>query len=604
MYDYCPPVCTCTGLASQPRKRPADIPVHACPADGYDVSFMGLCSMTCGIDINYCSPAACAVKPKGYKCPEVAPKDPPVPKCVAGTATGDYKDLCEYGCKHNKCPPELCMCTAVSYNGPPAPPYSANVKGTTFDGKDFGLCDWACKNDFCDPTVCERFPPLQLPSESWTQQSSCTQMEQAGLGFPKPEFWNEVDAGGLLRAWFSNFKGQSQGTEHSLRYHCQDNCGSRPDCKDLTEVKDKPRSAPQLMILQSMANLRSYLKAIHTAINTSKLSFAGTDASILVNFWKKESSLDDTTKSCMNGVNTAVGIMTAAGGPAAGPIGPLVSGIFTAMQIGIDVPITFSNLAKLQEYAQTLFKAPMKNMEDAFVAWAGFGEWQGISVQDMLADGAFLDYRTIPIINSDQSIPEIEKDVTVVQPQELANMMFAPILGNIINIGWQKANLILMAYEMTSAQFDTIKIGKDVTGLKYWDPPPGGGNIGTGYFYQQWHSSAVTRNGALDMVTLEWPLGFDKLKDFNLHWDDPFVSSIEAYKLGSWNYTVENDRILGANGLRRLNKLDHPGKIPGVFNISVCKIGNDKSFKDFVGLIADEHQVFAIEPDVPLRLPG
>jgi glycosyl hydrolase family 71 len=127
--DYCPPVYTCTALASKPRTHPGWVDVHACPADGFDRSFVGLCSMTCAIKVNYCSPSSCAVKPAGYVCPVLDPKDPLIPKCIAGTAGDKWKGLCEFGCAHNMCPPDICMCTEVSYVGPPGPVYDETVTG-------------------------------------------------------------------------------------------------------------------------------------------------------------------------------------------------------------------------------------------------------------------------------------------------------------------------------------------------------------------------------------------------------------------------------------------------------------------------------------------
>ncbi|KAM0327649.1 hypothetical protein ACHAQA_005942 [Verticillium albo-atrum] len=562
--------------------------------------------MACGL--GYCPTTVCAAKPKDYVCPVIPVKAPPVPKCVAGTADGPYKALCDYNCKYNECPPDLCMCTKVAFEGPAVPVKTA-LTATPLSGKDYGLCNWACSHGFCDDTVCKPLLPVALPVESLNKESTCRDQENYRKTVDT-SFWKDVKAGEVLDEWFKKNPNSGNwyfdfasplGVGQSSICTIGNN-RAMPNCASLQATSQvAAQSAAKLQILMSMINLHKYLIVMSKAVLEAKVKFASLEAWILVTYLKGPNPVDDNMKQWFNGINTGINVAAAAGGPAGAPLGPLVGGVLNAVQIGMEKPIEFTDLAAFELAAQDLVNSTTVKLEDAHVNLFGRGKWGDAEIQSVLADGAFLDYRTIPVLNTDQNMGP----AAIVSQTDLAELLYQPMLGTIINTAWRRQGLILMAYPMTRAEFDVIEILGDDFGLRYWDPP-NSGDVGVGYFYQSWEFAPNQGYGATDMVVHVWPLGYKELNASKIGWEDPFVSSIEAHKKGGFNYKPVSEGLFSGT-TRSRTKLDRPSKDAGIFNIPICQIPKEKAkdYKAFAKLLSGRGDSFGLKSNMMMtEWPG
>lgn len=66
-------------------------------------------------------------------------------------------------------------------------------------------------------------------------------------------------------------------------------------------------------------------------------------------------------------------------------------------------------------------------------------------------DGNFLDFKNIPILNSDTSLPMLDADDV---SKYFSNLIYAAV----INSAWIKQNVFLMCYPMTQAECMCVQV--------------------------------------------------------------------------------------------------------------------------------------------------
>jgi hypothetical protein len=169
--------------------------------------------------------------------------------------------------------------------------------------------------------------------------------------------------------WFADFAGPT-GAGSLGKCNIDSDC-SLPNCNNLnTEVQDAAGSAAQLQIMMSMVNFQQVcphpeqseiqphlavltsryqtLKLLKKALDLAQSQFAATDAAVLTSIWKSANPLTTEDKQWYNGINAGVSFLGAVGGPAGGASAAFTSGLLTGVQLGLDQPIEFKDLADLQ----------------------------------------------------------------------------------------------------------------------------------------------------------------------------------------------------------------------------------------------------------------
>ncbi|KAL3301791.1 hypothetical protein RB213_004930 [Colletotrichum asianum] len=88
---------------------------------------------------------------------------PSGPACVSGTVSayrtsGDFKELCEFSCTYDYCPPTACQCLEYADTAKASPPV-VDSDGCPLDGvtdDDFvHLCSFACSHGTCPEATCK-----------------------------------------------------------------------------------------------------------------------------------------------------------------------------------------------------------------------------------------------------------------------------------------------------------------------------------------------------------------------------------------------------------------------------------------------------------------
>lgn len=165
--DYCPPgacVCNKWGLVG---KLPMWKGINVWPKNG-DPNYGGLCTVACNYGFEGCD-KYCSTTVVPEKIPASSPFTPNT--CTAGTASGQYKQLCEYACAFGFCPRNTCTCTKTGPLVLPPPVTVPSYTRDRFDAlDDNGLCQFACSRKYCvDPCGSKIRPRWEVSDEELQQ---------------------------------------------------------------------------------------------------------------------------------------------------------------------------------------------------------------------------------------------------------------------------------------------------------------------------------------------------------------------------------------------------------------------------------------------------
>lgn len=194
------------------------------------------------------------------------------------------------------------------------------------------------------------------------------------------------------------------------------------------------------------------------------------------------------------------------------------------------------------------------------------GEHNGVKLIDVMAGGAYLDYRQIPILSS-------------VKITDLQHALFTHLLANMVNYAWKQQNVVLISFPMTEDEFNTnvADAGTNDFRLKSYYG-------GRGWFFQSWKPVTYLSNPNVPLV--QNPPGWGELggQDIDLH--DIIRSSADAYHAGGFDFdqgAFASDLVKKGPGDIQLPAVG----LPGVFTIPECHLDASDKFdtKDFYKIL-------------------
>jgi hypothetical protein len=86
------------------------------------------------------------------------------------------------------------------------------------------------------------------------------------------------------------------------------------------------------------------------------------------------------------------------------------------------------------------------------------GNSNGVPLIDMFAFGAWLDYRNIPVLNTDGSKFQVSTT-------QLNDLWFKLLLGGLINYAWKQQNVMIVSWPMTEDECKAPKVMEDLFSL-------------------------------------------------------------------------------------------------------------------------------------------
>lgn len=94
----------------------------------------------------------------------------------------------------------------------------------------------------------------------------------------------------------------------------------------------------------------------------------------------------------------------------------------------------------------------------------------------MLAHGAWSDYRNIPVLNSDKSLP-------MVTAADLRDYYYALVLAGVVNSAWKKQTTYIMCFPMTKDKCEALSASRQI-------------------ICKNWRSQSILRKWVLEITTV------------------------------------------------------------------------------------------------------
>ncbi|KAF2681278.1 hypothetical protein K458DRAFT_457327 [Lentithecium fluviatile CBS 122367] len=278
---------------------------------------------------------------------------------------------------------------------------------------------------------------------------------------------------------------------------------------------------------------------------------------------------DQFLKQALNAMSTIVGIGAAlSGDPVAGGVAAFIGGTVTAATTAMDQTAEENkgDLARVSDIAEIMakyFNATMFAVNEELEHLVSKGEWHGHKLVDMFDNGAFADFRQLPLVDS-----EI---VSVADRREIARKITTAIT---INTAWRQQRTWIMRYPMTKEEFDTKK-----TAAGDWDSRLRYYKDGHGYYLQ---SVWPEKSGAFYIPRYQNPPGWAEVWDKEkIPHGHVFESSIRSWTEAGFEGTINTDwtKFLpnGANNETAKKIVDDVTSYSGMFCIPICDLNMNNS---------------------------
>lgn len=266
--------------------------------------------------------------------------------------------------------------------------------------------------------------PSKLMRRDLTDQSSCLDLEvfqEGNGGWLTSDMWDKTDASGYLRDWWNFHYGNTNfaadfarpwgmGQSFSCRFSTP--C-ARPDCQTM-QNPGSPEAGPAYEVLVSLSNINNFLVAARQGLEQAQSRWAGIQVAIQQKFWPNHPADSLALKEGLAALSAIVGMaMAIAGGPLAGASSAFVGGLVaTASNALTETDQSLGYLAKMETAAEQWYKGAMStintlNDDLMSIGHHQFADGSTADVQPLLADKVWLDYRNIPVLNTDASKPRV-----------------------------------------------------------------------------------------------------------------------------------------------------------------------------------------------------
>ncbi|GIK01641.1 hypothetical protein Aspvir_005679 [Aspergillus viridinutans] len=378
----------------------------------------------------------------------------------------------------------------------------------------------------------------------------------------KSSYWDQIRAGDYLQHWINNNLDSSHtnlgpafaepwGLGQSFVCTMTTFC-PRPNCANL----QNPNAVDSARAYQIL-----YLYYLRQAIDVSQTRWNGLQVALQGTFWPGLLPDDMMAHDFLNGIMTAVGIVAAiVGGPA------IISGkeLVNGWARGVDKRVkasdqSLANLAKMEASAAAFYQGAINETVTLNDGLMFQGSYNGKSIVDVLADGAWLDYHKIPVLNQDTSLPRISET-------QASDHFYNMLLCFSINYAWKQQNVYLISYPMTQDEFDNLSVisGDNDARLKHYYG-------GRGFFFQ----SLIIKPDLLvhgDYPHPQNPPGWKEIENNGFSTWDIIQSSASAFTHGGFDYQFDNDLESYLDSQDWSTLLSPPASLPGVFTIPHCQV--------------------------------
>ncbi|KAF2095321.1 hypothetical protein NA57DRAFT_79811 [Rhizodiscina lignyota] len=384
------------------------------------------------------------------------------------------------------------------------------------------------------------------------------------------DFWDKTDTSDMLKDWCdgtsacgSNFAsafadpwGMGQSFSCSMNVPC-----GRPDCSNMQD-DTAPKSGAAYEVMVSLSNVNQYLVNLRAALNQGKDRFNGLSTALQQTFWPSHNPDNLLLGEIMNGGQAAMGMIAAiAGGPMAGIAKELVNGMLNGVyraMTGKDESL--QNLASMEQETDEWYQGCLNSVNTLNDDLMTLGSHDGMSVQDLLADGTWLDYRDHPILNTDASRP-------LVQEGQLNDLMYHFLLGQLINYSWKQQSTWLVTYPMSEDDFNS----------RTWNAGSNDGRLKMYYGGTAWFFQSLYMDG--NIPTAQNPPGWDKVEDnmgdgFDAH--SIIVSSADGFSDSGFDHDFNTNFDQFFSEPDTTTWLSVGPRARGYFSIPVCNLaGSD-----------------------------
>ncbi|KAL4886051.1 hypothetical protein BJY04DRAFT_213590 [Aspergillus karnatakaensis] len=405
--------------------------------------------------------------------------------------------------------------------------------------------------------------------------------------------WDEESTNDYLTRWWehngdtTNYAvdfGSEWGLGQTFRCSLPDYCEA-PKCSEL-EPSDDDDTMSAFMILESISNFNRYLVKLREALHLSNTQYATLQVAIQQDFDPGKSPRDISGMESLSALSAIVGMLGGAMG--SGRSGTNDGGIFASALALKEMiqgatrsisatlaasDISLSNIAEEAEYVHSFFGVNLHQLEDLSLDLFGRGKHKSdaegseeVHIKDLLSDGAWVDYRKIPSLNTDQLYPTLTQS-------ELSDWLFKVVLGNLVNWVWKKQGVWISAIPMTEEECKENSPGNGDHRLKLCKD-------GKAYFLQRLTKKdqgiSVTYTAALPEFWGEME------KKYGITPQDAIESSVEAYKSGGLEFKADSllGNILDISGTQNIQA---GVQFPGIFSLPVCDLA------DFYGDMAKDN---------------
>ncbi|KAL9076421.1 MAG: hypothetical protein Q9157_003682 [Trypethelium eluteriae] len=398
------------------------------------------------------------------------------------------------------------------------------------------------------------------------------------------DMWDMVDASAYLNGWYhrtSSFQfdfanpwgiGQSWG-----RCKSGDDC-TTPDCADFDDLINAPKSAAAYMNIVAQSNLHQVLQELYKATQNEVNSFGTNSAWLSSTFDSPLADQSDLfTKELINGFIGAFAVAAAASGNVgAGAAGAFASAVGAGVLEAFPDPedTTFEDLGDMEIALNTSFSNAESSLLTMEADFSLHGQSEGHQFADLFQHGAFVDFRTIAILND-----------ALLSTDQLNKIFVKHMQAMVVNWAWHQSRTWIFSYPMTPQDFDNnvANSGSNEPRLKLY-------HNGRGYFFQTLQS---TQQDSFRVPIVQNPPGWGDLANggnlsFSAH--DIIVSSADGFDLGGYGYNPMDNFINNDQFYADVNLTTDSVQLPGIFNLPICPLDESPlgvhSVADAFGILA------------------
>ncbi|KAJ5116978.1 hypothetical protein N7456_001326 [Penicillium angulare] len=501
--------------------------------------------------------------------------------CIAGSGSGDYEDLCEFGCKYNFCPSPMCTCTetgtVVSALLDSNATSSSYCPVDTLDSSYSGLCAFSCAYGYCPSDLCEKVTidnfyscdntvSLEILGFNFTSDASCATVGAPGI--IASSIWNDIDATASLTSYLDNYDSDDfvldlvnpLGFGQSFSDCGRIDTGSctAPDC-----TTNEADTGWVYCTALSISNLNNVMRALYTATGDMPANFSIFSQDMYTEFtWPPVTSMDFFWEEFLGAISTMIVVVTTLSGdvPVAA-FGAFLSGMITEgvtaiEQTGSQAANNLSILA--DDWAGAL--------QDQWAhAWATYIDGGSKDMITLFDNGVLLDKRNIPIIS-----PKSDNQIYLNEIEDRIQQIFQ---ASVVNKLWNADEVFLYCYPMDEDTFNgySDKWTAELQGWVDYDD-------GYGCYLQAIKDYDI-------IYTYGDPPGYKDLGTgtFNFTVDTVIQGSYNSFVAGGFNYTPSVSTNVETTLEWSWSEL-LDGKAftqPGMFNLLICDPSDEWSISKF-----------------------